>query len=216
LINNKIDDPNKKMAVSKVERSDDEIAFQIMNSIEFAEERDTVNLSGLFDSLFATFLGEEQAKHIEITIEPNYNGLKLGEEFEESDLKEMLHDFDNNRRIHAKYVMKILEKALKLLKPLQNIQTLTMHDKKEKNKKSSKSNEEEEVVEECVVVGDLHGRFDDLKSIIKRFDIPGKKVAFVFNGDWVDRGYKQIEVMLTILYSFILHPKKVFLNRGNF
>jgi serine/threonine-protein phosphatase with EF-hand domain len=45
--------------------------------------------------------------------------------------------------------------------------------------------------------------------------VPGKSCFFVFNGDWVDRGLHQIELILSIFYSFILYPDRVFLNRGN-
>ena len=37
----------------------------------------------------------------------------------------------------------------------------------------------------------------------------------IFKGDFVDRGPKQCEVLLTILYAFLLFPNRVFLNRGN-
>ena len=54
-----------------------------------------------------------------------------------------------------------------------------------------------------------------MASIVSRFNIPGKISYFIFNGDWVDRGPQQIEVVLSIFYSFILYPKRVILNRGN-
>ena len=52
-------------------------------------------------------------------------------------------------------------------------------------------------------------------SILNKFNIPGKTCYFVFNGDWVDRGVHQVELILSIFYSFILYPNRVFLNRGN-
>ena len=67
----------------------------------------------------------------------------------------------------------------------------------------------------CIVVGDLHGAFHDLYHLINKYDIPGKQFQFVFNGDLVYRGNKQIEVLLTVLYAFLMRPKQVFINRGN-
>ena len=61
----------------------------------------------------------------------------------------------------------------------------------------------------------MHGSFKDLYHIIQKFGIPGKYYYFVFNGDFVDRGAKQSEVILTLLFAFLLYPKRVFLNRGN-
>lgn len=186
--------------MSLKEDEDNQIAFTILNELEYVEERDSIKLSQLFDSLFATFLEENEAKDIKVEIEPNYNGLKFGEKFEEGDFKQMLRDFRSNRQIHAKYAIKIFEEAIRLLSSLPNI---------------CEFNLKEETSDECIVVGDLHGHFEDLVSIMNRFNIPGKYYYFVFNGDWVDRGQKQLEVILTILYAFILYPKKIFLNRGN-
>lgn len=177
---------------------DRNLAFTILNELEFLEERESIKLTELFDSLIATFLEENQAKEIKIEIEPNYNGLKFGKDFEEGDFKQMLKDFRSNRPIHAVYAVKIIDEAIKLLKKLPNICEFSLNEN-----------------DECIVVGDLHGHFDDLLSILTRFNIPGKYYYFVFNGDWVDRGEKQIEVVLALLYSFVLYPNRVFLNRGN-
>lgn len=177
---------------------DDKLAFKILNELEFLEERESIKLTELFDSLIATFLEESQAKDIKIELEPNYNGLKFGEDFEESDFKQMLKDFRSNRSLHAFYAVKVIDESIKLLKKLPNICEFNLDEN-----------------DDCIVVGDLHGHFDDLLSILSRFNIPGKYYYFVFNGDWVDRGEKQVEVVLAILYSFILYPNRVFLNRGN-
>jgi hypothetical protein len=67
--------------------ADDDLAFDILNRLEFFEEKDTLKLPELFDSLFATLLPEAQAKEIEILVESNYTGLKLGDMFEEADSK---------------------------------------------------------------------------------------------------------------------------------
>ena len=61
----------------------------------------------------------------------------------------------------------------------------------------------------------MHGSFKDLYYLIQKFGTPGKNYRFIFNGDFVDRGPQQCEVLLTILYAFLLYPNRVFLNRGN-
>jgi Ca2+-binding EF-hand superfamily protein len=97
-------------------------------------------------------------------------------------------------------VHKIIKDAENLLLNMPNIRVCNLNDENEPG---------------CIIVGDLHGSFNDLYYIIDRFDIPGKEFKFIFNGDYVDRGEKQIEVLIILLYSFIQRPDRIFLNRGN-
>eukprot|EP00927_Polykrikos_kofoidii_P038895 TRINITY_DN3333_c0_g1_i2.p1 TRINITY_DN3333_c0_g1~~TRINITY_DN3333_c0_g1_i2.p1 ORF type:complete len:503 (+),score=74.89 TRINITY_DN3333_c0_g1_i2:75-1583(+) len=68
----------------------------------------------------------------------------------------------------------------------------------------------------CRVFGDIHGQFRDLLMLFKVFGAPGAEdIHFVFNGDWVDRGRHQIEVVGVLFALKILYPDKVWLVRGN-
>merc|ERR1740117_300867 len=66
-----------------------------------------------------------------------------------------------------------------------------------------------------IVVGDLHGQSNDLRSIFERVGYPSDERVFVFNGDFVDRGRHGTEVLLTLLAAKTAFPATVFLNRGN-
>ena len=65
-----------------------------------------------------------------------------------------------------------------------------------------------------VVVGDLHGQLDDLLWILTEGQ-PSEKTHYLFNGDFVDRGPEQCEVLVLLYALKILHPHSVWLNRGN-
>ncbi|CAE8601221.1 unnamed protein product [Polarella glacialis] len=71
----------------------------------------------------------------------------------------------------------------------------------------------------CRVFGDIHGQFRDLLMLFHAFGFPGQKnaegVNFVFNGDFVDRGAHQLEVIGLLLALKVAMPNQVWLVRGN-
>lgn len=69
----------------------------------------------------------------------------------------------------------------------------------------------------CRVFGDLHGQLRDLLLFLWAYGSPDLPDApmFVFNGDFVDRGAHQLEVICLLLSLKVLLPEKVWLVRGN-
>lgn len=66
-----------------------------------------------------------------------------------------------------------------------------------------------------IVVGDLHGQLHDLLRILDEAGLPSPTNIFVFNGNYIDRGYKDVEVMTLVTSLFLCKPDFVVLNRGN-
>jgi diadenosine tetraphosphatase ApaH/serine/threonine PP2A family protein phosphatase len=69
--------------------------------------------------------------------------------------------------------------------------------------------------------GDVHGQLRDLLKLFAHFGFPDhhggdvETCAYVFNGDWVDRGRQQ-EATVALLFALkCLYPARVFLVRGN-
>jgi len=69
----------------------------------------------------------------------------------------------------------------------------------------------------CRVFGDIHGQFRDLLLLFHAFGFPSERnpVSYIFNGDFVDRGSHQLEVIGLLLALKVALPQKVWLVRGN-
>ncbi|VVA24044.1 PREDICTED: serine/threonine-phosphatase [Prunus dulcis] len=66
-----------------------------------------------------------------------------------------------------------------------------------------------------VVVGDIRGQFRDLLSLFEHAGFPSDKQFYVFNGNYVDRGSRGLDVFLVLLAWKVLMPCRVYLLRGN-
>jgi serine/threonine-protein phosphatase with EF-hand domain len=69
--------------------------------------------------------------------------------------------------------------------------------------------------EKLTVVGDIHGQIDDLLHILDNSGWPSPTNKYIFNGDFVDRGKKGVEVVTLLFALYLAYPGYVFLNRGN-
>jgi len=71
------------------------------------------------------------------------------------------------------------------------------------------------------VFGDVHGQLRDLLLLLAHHGFPSHRggdveaVSYVFNGDFVDRGAHQLEVVVVLFALKCLYPSRVFLVRGN-
>ncbi|EAX97918.1 Ser/Thr protein phosphatase, putative [Trichomonas vaginalis G3] len=78
---------------------------------------------------------------------------------------------------------------------------------------------EENIVENLagnfIVVGDLHGNFNDLIYIMRKYGHPSQSLKYLFLGDYVDRGCNSLETILYLISLKLLYPKFVTLIRGN-
>nr|CCA25689.1 calcineurinlike phosphoesterase putative [Albugo laibachii Nc14] len=67
----------------------------------------------------------------------------------------------------------------------------------------------------CVVVGDLHGQYQDLLSIFHNSGYPSPENRYLFLGDYVDRGVSSCEILLLLLAIKVERPQSIQLLRGN-
>jgi len=69
----------------------------------------------------------------------------------------------------------------------------------------------------CRVFGDIHGQLRDVLMFFRAYGAPWDEDApsFVFNGDFVDRGKHQLEVIGVLFALKVAYPHRVWLVRGN-
>jgi len=72
------------------------------------------------------------------------------------------------------------------------------------------------------VFGDIHGQLRDCLELCQAYGFPSHRqsgdvesVSYVFNGDFVDRGAHQLEVVLLLFSLKALYPERITLIRGN-
>ncbi|XP_055328222.1 serine/threonine-protein phosphatase with EF-hands 2-like isoform X2 [Paramacrobiotus metropolitanus] len=133
-----------------------------------------------------------------IVVPDSYQGFRLSKPYYQNALEQLIESVKAKQRIHVKFVLEILHEARTTLKSLPNIRYASTSLSKK-----------------ITVVGDLHGKIDDLLIIFYKAGLPDTTNPFVFNGDYVDRGFFSLEILLILLMALITNPNAVFLNRGN-
>uniref|UniRef100_A0A8C9WZB0 Serine/threonine-protein phosphatase n=1 Tax=Sander lucioperca TaxID=283035 RepID=A0A8C9WZB0_SANLU len=193
--------------------------WNIFQSIEYAGEQDQLQLSSFFSFMLDNFtqlngngpdlisqlldpvvdpwLDRETCYNM-IPVPELYTGPRLSFPLSVSDTNALLSAFKEQQTLHARYVLQLLCETKKLLKQMPNITHLS----------TSYTNE-------ITICGDLHGRLDDLLLIFYKNGLPSAETPYVFNGDFVDRGKKSIEVVILLFAYLLLYPDYMHLNRGN-
>ncbi|XP_017295957.1 serine/threonine-protein phosphatase with EF-hands 1 isoform X2 [Kryptolebias marmoratus] len=193
--------------------------WNIFQSIEYAGEQEQLQLSTFFTYMLDNFtqlngngpdlisqlldpvvdpwLDRETCFNL-ISVPESYSGPRISFPLSVSDTNALLSAFKEHQTLHARYVLQLLYETKKLLKQMPNIVHLSTSYTKD-----------------ITICGDLHGRLDDLLLIFYKNGLPSAETPYVFNGDFVDRGKKSVEVVVLLFAYVLLYPDYMHLNRGN-
>lgn len=133
-----------------------------------------------------------------MVVEESYDGVALNDEMTEDFITDMIQRFKDGKRIHRKYLFQII---LAVKDIVYAEATMVETHVQPENK--------------ITVCGDTHGQFYDLLEIFRLNGFPSSSHAYLFNGDFVDRGSWSTEVVILLYCYKWLYPQSFFLNRGN-
>ncbi|KPP74539.1 serine/threonine-protein phosphatase with EF-hands 1-like [Scleropages formosus] len=192
--------------------------WSIFQSIEYAGEQEQLQLSSFFSFMLDNFTqlsgngpdlisnllepevseGSRGAQFEGILVSDSYCGPRLSFPLTVSDTNALLGAFKAQQTLHARYLLQLLHETKKFLKQMPNIIRLSTSCAKE-----------------ITICGDLHGRLDDLLLIFYKNGLPSTENPYVFNGDFVDRGKKSVEILVVLFAFLLVYPDHMHLNRGN-
>jgi serine/threonine-protein phosphatase 5 len=131
-------------------------------------------------------------------VDGKYDGARLDKEMTQEFIDDMITRFINGKKIHKKYVFQIIQAVRNIVYDEPTMVEMEI-----------------EAGTTLTVCGDTHGQYFDLLEIFRLNGFPSDTHAYLFNGDFVDRGSWSTEIAL-LLYAYKwLRPKSFFLNRGN-
>uniref|UniRef100_A0A1A9VSD6 Serine/threonine-protein phosphatase with EF-hands n=1 Tax=Glossina austeni TaxID=7395 RepID=A0A1A9VSD6_GLOAU len=195
--------------------------WEIFTTLEYAGEQDQVELYNFFNALLihipsaAGEASDERRSSIPSPVRLSedlwykeeydksgnrYGGPEITSPINGNHVDALIEAFRRARssHLHPKYVARILREAASRLSNLPNLH-----------------NTSTAISKQITICGDLHGKLDDLLVIFYKNGLPSPENPYIFNGDFVDRGRKGLEVFLILLACFLAFPRSVYLNRGN-
>lgn len=134
-------------------------------------------------------------------VESSYDGLRWGGEEEPLTLEfvsDMLNRFEQQKRVHRRYLTRLLKQAKQILVDRPTLVPVRVP-----------------TAGKLTICGDVHGQFYDFLHIFRKNGFPSSQHAYLFNGDFVDRGSFSAEIIITLMAFLCLYPDSMFLSRGN-
>lgn len=133
-----------------------------------------------------------------IQIEPEYKGPHITWPLSADTMLDLIKAYKEGKVLHSKYVLQLLHKFIEANRKLPTVVKIKIAERSR-----------------LTIVGDTHGQLQDVLHIMDINGVPDDFNAYLFNGDFVDRGDKGVEICMLIMGFQLLYPGVVHINRGN-
>uniref|UniRef100_A0AAV1VGT1 Serine/threonine-protein phosphatase n=1 Tax=Peronospora matthiolae TaxID=2874970 RepID=A0AAV1VGT1_9STRA len=187
--------------------------WKLFNDLENREEAEALELSLFLHALVNYIPGLDGVKPDEASddrpiFQPETGNIDIanmyvqGNELDKvitlQNVENLIDSCRNGRKIPRNVVVRVVTEVTALLRQSPTMVEFTIAPAKH-----------------VTIIGDLHGQLDDLLLIFRENGLPSKSNPYVFNGDFVDRGDRGVEIAVIIYLFKLLYPGHVLLNRGN-
>ncbi|CAH8449036.1 unnamed protein product [Schistosoma bovis] len=176
-------------------------AWQVNQSLEYVtDESDSEGLQlilssfGNGDASKKFLCNREPSFTSDFNPDPNHIHFPIPEEM----FLSFLNWIQSDKIIPTNFFTLILNKATEFFSQQPNLTEIQLEDE-----------------HHLIICGDLHGNLIAALRVFEETGLPNSRNRFVFNGDFVDRGTKSVEVLSLLLMAVLTYPTYVFLNRGN-
>ena len=135
-----------------------------------------------------------------IDVEAAYDGPRLSDDGQvtEEFVKQLTTHFQQQKKLHRKFVYQILLAILPLFRAQPSLQRVDVP-----------------AGSHITVCGDVHGQYYDVLNLFSLNGAPSTSNPYLFNGDFVDRGSFSVEVIVLFFAYKLLYPNHFHLTRGN-
>ncbi|KAI9913946.1 hypothetical protein PsorP6_005909 [Peronosclerospora sorghi] len=187
--------------------------WKLFNDLENREEAEVLELSLFLDALVKYIPGLDEGKRQKSASSPQISHQEMGcidianmyvqgDELDEvitlKNVEDLIDSCRNGKKIPRNVVVRVITEVTTLLREQPTVVEFEIAP-----------------ANHITIVGDLHGQLDDLLLIFRENGLPTESNPYLFNGDFIDRGDRGVEIAIIIYLFKLLYPGHVLLNRGN-
>ncbi len=137
----------------------------------------------------------------------NLRGISTTNNFSRGEVMRVVNLMNDGGYINKQYFKAILQKSKELLRSYETVYDITFPQANDESDESSDPM--------VTIVGDIHAQFYTMLGIFQVNGFPTTDHVYIFNGDFLDRGPRNIQTLTTLLLFKLHCPECIHFTRGN-